>query len=186
MTLAELKAKDINIDDIIRKMEASVQALKAAAATLKKTLAGAAAATLLILATAACGGSHDVSSVPPVTAAPVSNQVPCSQQVATWASSPGYGALKHLNNLAWNPIDINASRIHSAINAVKANPLPVCAQGNGQRDWTSLLAQMNRAELNANAGNDSTAAGALGSAAGIMMSISWDVDSTGYMGKFPG
>ena len=145
---------------------------------IKIALAAAAAGVVL----AACGGAPR-SSVAPLVAP---QQVSCSQQVTEWSNGPGYPALKHLNDLAWNPIGINAARLHSAVRAVQANPLPVCARGNGQRDWNRLIAQMKRAELNARTGNEGTAAGSLGSAAAIMMSVSMDVDATGYMGRFPG
>jgi hypothetical protein len=111
---------------------------------------------------------------------------PCSAQLGQWSSGPGYAALKRINSLAWDPINISAVRLHSAIAAVQAHPLPVCAQGSNSKDWNDLIRQMQRAELNARAGNSGTAAGALGSAAGIMLSLSLDADNTGYMGTFPG
>jgi hypothetical protein len=100
-----------------------------------------------------------------------------------WASGPGYGALKRLNNLVNDPIDISAAKLSRALAAVQASPLPVCARGHR---WAHLITEVRSAIVNARAGNQSTAAGAEGGAAADILVLGTNAQAAGYHGLFPG
>jgi hypothetical protein len=141
------------------------------------------AAAIAALAVASCssqsGGPSAPSTARTATSAAAAS---CQAQMTQWADGPGYGALKRLNHLVWNPIDISAAKLSSALAAVQAHPLPRCARAH---DWAELITDVHRAIVNARAGNTSTAAGAEGGAAADIMSLSFDAEGAGYNGPFP-
>jgi hypothetical protein len=142
-----------------------------------------AVAVIAALAAAGCGGSTP-GPPPGAAAAPAASAAPsCSAQLSQWASGPGYGALKRLNNLVNDPIDISAAKLSQALAAVQADPLPVCARGHR---WARMIREVKSAIVNARAGNQGTAAGAEGGAAADILVLGSNAQAAGYYGRFPG
>jgi hypothetical protein len=147
-----------------------------------KTIIGA-VAVIAALAAAGCGGSTP-GPPPGAAAAPAASAAPsCAAQLSQWASGPGYGALKRLNNLVNDPIDISAAKLSQALAAVQADPLPVCARGHR---WARMIREVKSAIVNARAGNQGTAAGAEGGAAADILVLGSNAQAAGYYGRFPG
>lgn len=137
----------------------------------------------LVLAGCSSTGQPSAAGSAPPSAPAVSTTPSCSAQMTHWASGAGYGALKRLNNLVNDPIDISAAKLSRALAAVQASPLPVCVRGHR---WADMIREVRSAIVNARAENQGTAAGAEGGAAADILVLGSNAQAAGYYGVFPG